>query len=178
MREHKTHYDVIPKKYFTGRVLDVGSRDGENQRKSTKWHLISAAITNNCYATLDIDNHEFVNLTGDIFDLGPRMIEQNVMFDNVLAIHILEHVNKERWPILMTILQQLVAPRGNLVIGTPYIEVPPPARVGGLEHLRHVVYWIDCRDIIKHLDDTCMFRIYKGPYGMALMCYWQKVIKQ
>lgn len=174
MREHKTHYDVIPQKYFMGNIIDVGSRDGENQRNSTNWHLIENAINNKRFLTLDLDSHPFVDLCGDIFDLGPELIEQNTVFDNVMAIHILEHVVVERWPKLIDILKQLVAPYGTLIIGTPYIEVPPMERVVGLEHLKHVVHWIDCRNIVRVLDDTCMFRIYKGPYGMALMCYWEK----
>jgi SAM-dependent methyltransferase len=174
MREHKTHYDVIPYKYFCGNILDVGSRDGENQQNSTNWYLIENAINNNRYLTLDIDESPYVNLVGDIFDLGPTLIHSNSVFDVVMAIHILEHVIVERWPALIGILKDLVAPGGTLIIGTPYIEVPPMERVAGPDHLRHVVYWIDCRDIIRHLDDTCMFRIYRGPYSMALMCYWRK----
>ena len=172
MREWKTHYDVIPSRYFVGNILDVGSRDGENQRKSSKWSLIECAIKTDRYTTIDIDASEFVTHHGDLFDIGPQLMRQHVVFDNVLAIHILEHIIRERWEEAFAILKGLVAPYGTLVIGTPYIEVPPMIGVTGPEHLKHKVYWIDCRDIVKLLDDTCTFRIYRGPYSMALMCYW------
>lgn len=169
----RTHYDVLPPALLTGSVLDIGSRDGSTQRTSTTWPLIERAITDNRYMTLDLDPYPFVSRVGDMFSLCPEMIDQHILFDTVIANHVLEHIVLEQWPTALSLWKALLAPDGTLCIGTPYQEVPPMYRVTGPAHRKHHVYFISPDQLVHYLDDTCLFRIYKGPYSLSLMCFWQ-----
>jgi 2-polyprenyl-3-methyl-5-hydroxy-6-metoxy-1,4-benzoquinol methylase len=170
-----THYDAIPAKYYLGTVLDIGSRDGENQRKSKHWPLIDIARKNNRYTTIDIDESDFVDIKGDIFNILPDMITRGAVFENVLAIHILEHLHYEQWGEIIDYMKELVAPMGTLVIGTPYMEVPPVKyRVIGPDHLKHHTTWIDCRYFVRFLGNSCQFKVYQADHSMAILCFWRK----
>ena len=151
----KTHYDAIPSTLLQGTILDVGCGDGSNQRISKNWPLLQHATG------IDIDT--------DLFKYEPPHL-----FDTVLAIHVIEHIDKEKWFCMFDRLCSWVKPNGYLIIGTPHKQDPRVYRkFKGPENQRHRVFDIDEELIESYLGPVIAWT-YKGPYSQSFMCIWRK----
>ncbi len=159
--KYATHYDAIPEELLLGETLDVGCGDFSNQHKSRHSSLILFALAELRWCGIDVEQ--------DLFKW-----ETHTLFDTVLAIHVIEHVPKEKWYMMFEKLCGWVKPGGSLVIGTPYRQSPNVYKhFKGPENQRHVVFGIDEHTIQHFLRPVQVIR-YTGPYSESLMCIWRK----
>jgi len=156
MKRLKTHYDAIPPALLQGRVLDVGCGDGANQRISKNYPLLQACD----YTGIDIET--------DLFTYRPKP------YDTVLAIHVIEHIEKIYWNALFEPLRSWVKSQGWLVIGTPYRQSSSVYRnFTGPDNQRHRVFNIDEMMLEQYLEDDIWVYKYRGPYSYSLMVMWR-----
>ena len=161
--KYNTHYDAIPPALLTGTVLDVGCGDWSNQTDSTNSDIILKGLIDLRYCGIDLTNE-----AGDLFDWEPK-----APFDTVLAIHVIEHIPIEKWPLMFKRLISWVKPHGHLVIGVPCMQSPEVYKhFKGPENMKHVVFGINETTINRYLDGLVFFR-YRGPYSQSLMCIWR-----
>ena len=170
----KSHYDMIHPFYFSKSVLDVACGDGTNQYKSTNWKIIDKAIHEDRYTGIDImhppspDGITYINI--DLFDYEPEH-----QFDTVLAIHIIEHIELDRWPELFDKLKSWVKPNGYLIVGAPYGGSHLKyENFKGPEPMRHVVFGIYEGLLLPYYPGRVKFERYRGPFGESFICYWRK----
>jgi hypothetical protein len=142
------HYNEVPAYCLGGNILDVGSSNGYGAFHSVhKAHFLE-----NNYLGIDIQNFDKCFLpvvNDDIFEFST-----DTRFDTILILHTIEHIEIERWFALFTRLQELLAPRGYLVVNVPFRELYHPETH---EHMVHEVFNID----EKLLSKFCSFNSFR-----------------
>ena len=124
----KAHYDDIPTYCLGNTILDVGSSNGYGAVMSRHvTHFLS-----NEYLGVDIQSFEDIYLPiikTDIFDF-----KTECRFDTILVLHILEHIDINRWPAFFKILKSLLDVGGHIVINVPFRELKKSSSTGAMEH--------------------------------------------
>ena len=159
--KYNTHYDAIPPQFLQGTVLDVGCGDFSNQTKSKYSGHILGMLATLDYVGIDIEQ--------DLFKW-----ETDTLFDTVLAIHVVEHIDISKWPLMFKRLTSWVKKGGYLIIGTPHNQSSLVyKKYKGPENQRHVVFGITDKLIAQYIGTIQSFT-YRGPYSQSLMCIWRR----
>ena len=117
-----TRYNEIPSEYLQGvkTILDVGSGNGAGQIGSIHYRFFEDNNACGRYTGIDVMPFAYTYLDIRIEDIITR--KARLLYDVVIALHVLEHIEIEHWESVCQKLLDATAPNGVLIIGVPFKE--------------------------------------------------------
>jgi len=114
-------YDMIPRKLFSGNILEIGARNGEAQLCSRHRDAFLQSSKEARYLGLDIlrpDSPELMIIPLDFLDYD----RDDQTYDLVLMLEVIEHISLRNWPLLFQKTKSCLRPNGKLFLTTPFNE--------------------------------------------------------
>lgn len=157
-------YDELPHRCIRDAksILDVGSSDGSMAKFSRYGPIFDRVNDAGNYLGLDIQEFEYTYYNIVKRDVRDFIAERN--YDLVIASHVIEHIEIEEWPKILTELFGCVAESGYLVINIPFRQREWDY-VCECEAMDHKVYGIDKKMLERFLPGgRYLYSINKWPY--------------